>query len=124
MSLRDFISIELVLLTPEEGGRMQPLTAEAYGGHYRPHMVIESRNNRTARIVVKDGVKTIDDVYLGILFWTGPSQISIGSPFEVSVALMYAEHVAYNAAIPNAEFTLREGDKIVGHGIIKKRWQE
>jgi hypothetical protein len=34
---------------------------------------------------------------------------------------MYATHPAYNRVVPDAEFTIREGAKIVGHGKVLRR---
>jgi hypothetical protein len=38
--------------------------------------------------------------------------------------LMYPAHPAYGRVVPDAEFTLREGAKIIGYGKVVKRWTD
>jgi translation elongation factor EF-Tu-like GTPase len=39
--------------------------------------------------------------------------------------LMYApDQYDYPSVIEGATFTIREGGKIVGHGVVEKRWKE
>jgi hypothetical protein len=118
---RDFIDAEVVILSSEEGGRSAPLLAVAYQGHYRPHIVLQSREIRQARVEVRDGQRQVVDEYLGVAFWSGPDPIPISKPFAVTMLLMYAPHPAYDRVVPDAEFTIREGAKIVGYGRVLKR---
>lgn len=119
MNPTEVIDTEVVLLTSEQGGRSNPLLPLAYGGSYRPHIVIQSRNIREASL----SGNTILDDYLGVAFMSGPDPLPIGEPVQIQMSLMYAPHKAYDEAIPGADFTLREGPKIIGHGTIKKRYK-
>jgi len=122
--IREFIKTEMVILTPEEGGRSTPLLPVAYGGRYMPHIVLQSRSTRQARTELRDGIQHIIDDYLGVALWDGPDPIPIGQSFSAIMFLMYPDHVAYDQVLPSAEFTMREGGKIIGHGRILERWTE
>ena len=111
----------MVILSKEEGGRATPLSAVAYQGQYRPHIVLQPREIRQAKIDMRDGRGHIVDEYLGVAFWTGPDPIPISKPFTVTMLLMFAPHPAYDPVVPGADFTIREGPKIIGHGTVLKR---
>jgi len=121
---REFISAEIVILSSDEGGRATPLLPVAYRGQYRPHIVLQSRETRQAKIELRDGMRHVVDEYLGVAFWSGPNPIPISQPFTATLFLMYPEHPAYGPVVPGTEFTLREGAKIIGHGRVLKRWTE
>ena len=121
---REFISAEVVILSSDEGGRATPLLSVAYRGQYRPHIVLQSREIRQAKNELRDGMRRIVDEYLGVAFWSGPDPIPISQPYTATLFLMYPEHPAYGPVVPCAEFTHREGPKIIGHGRVLKRWTE
>jgi hypothetical protein len=121
---REFISAEIVILSSDEGGRATPLLPVAYGGQYRPHIVLQSRETRQAKIELRNGVQHVVDEYLGVAFWSGPDPIPISQPFTATLFLMYPGYPAYGLVAPGAEFTLREGPKIIGHGRVLTRWME
>src|SRR4051794_2540311 len=100
---REFISAEIVILSSDEGGRATPLLPVAYRGQYRPHIVVQSRENRQAKIELRDGVRHVLDEYLGVAFWSGPDQIPISQPFTATLFLMDPEHPAYGPVVPGAE---------------------
>ena len=118
---RVFIEPEVVLLSAAEGGRSTPLSSGAYGGYYRPHMVLQSRDVREAAIELRDEQRHMTDEYLVVCFWSGPDAIPVGTPFTVTMLLMYPDHRAYDGVVRDAEFTLREGWKVVGHGRVNRR---
>jgi hypothetical protein len=120
----EFITTETVILSTEEGGRTIPLPPAAYQGGFRPHIVLQPRETRQAKIEMRDGRKQIVDEYLGVAFWSGPHPVPISQPFTLVMVLMYAPHSAYDRVVPDAEFTIREGAKIVAHGRVLKRWTE
>ena len=117
----EFVDTEVVILSHEEGGRATPLSALGYQGQYRPHIVIQPRQVREAQIEMRDGMRHITDEYLGVSFWSGPDPIPVSTPFTLTMVLMYAPHPAYDGVVPGAEFTIREGAKIVGHGRVLRR---
>jgi hypothetical protein len=121
---REFIGAEIVILSSDEGGRATPLLPAAYRGQYRPQIVLQPRDTRQAKIELRDGMRHVVDEYLGVAFWSGPDPIPISQPFTATLFLMYPEHPAYGPVVPGAEFTLREGAKIVGHGRVLKRWTD
>lgn len=118
----ELILTELVLLSENEGGRTKP-PAAPYEAKYRPHIVIEDRHNRNAKIEVIEGRHTMVDHYLGVVFWKGPDPLLVGQPLSVTMLLVYALDL-YNEVKEGASFTIREGAKIIGHGVVKKRWSE
>ena len=122
MQPREFIEAEVVILSHEEGGRVTPLPPAAYNGGYRPHIVLQPRSVREAQIEVREGQRHLIEEYLGIAFWTGPNPIPISTPFVTTIALMYAPHPMYDSVVPGAEFTIREGAKVVAHGKVLERW--
>jgi hypothetical protein len=124
MPLEEFILTETVLLPENEGGRSTPVLPVAYKGKYRPHIVVEDRSNRSARIEIINGVRTSTELYLGIAFWSGPDPIPIGQPFPLTMLLMYAPHEMYRIVVEGSNFTIREGHKVIGHGIVKKKWMK
>lgn len=75
-------------------------------------------------IEMRGGLRHITDEYLAIAFWNGPDPIPIAKPFTVTLVLIYPEHPAYDRMVPDADFTLREGEKIVGHGRVLRRWKD
>ena len=121
---REFIDAEVVVLSPEEGGRSTPLLPVAYQGRYMPHMVLQPRETREAKIEVRNGLKQVVDEYLPVSFWAGPDPIAVSQPMTFTLLLMYAPDPIYHAVVPGAEFTIREGAKVVAHGRVLRRWAE
>jgi hypothetical protein len=122
---RSYIEAEVVLLSKEEGGRSTPVLPVAYGGGLRPHIVLQDRSARKAKVGMRDGhPNTILEDYLGVEFWSGPDQIPVSSPFLLTMRLVYFPDLMYSGCVPGATFTIREGGKITGHGEIKRRWAE
>jgi hypothetical protein len=120
-----YIEAEVVLLSKEEGGRITPVLPVAYGGGMRPHIVLQDRSVRKAKVGMRDGhPNTILDDYLGVEFWSGPDPIPVGIPFLLTMRLSYYPAPMYDGCAPNATFTIREGGRITGHGEIKRRWIE
>jgi hypothetical protein len=125
MQAREFILTETVILPESEGGRHAPLAAAAYRGGYRPHIVIEERANRVAKMGIVDGKRQVVDLYQSVLFWEGPHPVPISEPTPITMVLFYApDQYDYPGVVEGATFTLREGGKIVGHGVVKRRWKE
>ncbi len=111
------ITIDLVFLSLAEGGRKKPPIVEQPRG-YRPHLVLQDRGTRLPRL--KDG-NTIDEPYLGVAFLTGPRSVQAGDTARYTAELCYHPHVSYADVRPGAELTLREGARIVGHGVVVAR---
>lgn len=107
------ILAEVVFLTSEEGGRQQP-PVFATPAAYRPHLVVQDRRVRQPR--TRDG-NVIDENYLGVSFVDGPSEFRLGESVECTLRLDYPE-AAYEELKTGAAFTVREGGRIVGHGIV------
>ena len=103
---------EVVFLSPADGGRQQPpvLTSSTY----RPHVVVQERQVRQAR--VRDG-NVVDEEYLGVTFLEGPKELRFGEPAKILLRLNYP-NVDYSSLCVGASFTVREGAKVVGHGIV------
>jgi hypothetical protein len=110
---RPTVLAEVVFLSPEEGGRQQPPLLGT-SSSYRPHLVVQDRQVRQARI--RDG-NVVDEEYLGVTFIEGPSELRFGEPAKIRLRFDYP-HVNYSRLCAGATFTVREGAKIVGHGIV------
>ena len=87
---------------------------------YRPHIVIGPASQRFA--VVAEG-NHLTEKYLGVVFWSGAEQIEPGQTVIAKLALMYYPEPEnhYSAVLPGAEFTVREGAKVVGYGTVLRR---
>jgi hypothetical protein len=83
-----------------------------------PHLVIQSPDIRTP-IVIHSNV-IIDD-YLGVRFLSGPAELLPERPLDCELELMYHPNVNYEAVREGATFTLREGGKVIGFGVVTKR---
>ena len=108
---------EVRFLTADEGGRRTP--PNFTGPHqYMPHIVVQPREARTA-VVDEHGVGT--ELYEGIEFIERPADYRVGTPGIFVFDLMYYPQHRYPSVQPGATFTVREGAKIVAHGVVKLR---
>lgn len=107
------ITARITFLAKSDGGRDVP-PANVSSGQYRPHLVV---NPNQLRGVTMDGVD--GETYLGVTFARGPLEIIPGEPFIVELILMYWPNVKYDALIPGATFTIREGPHTVGYGSVE-----
>lgn len=111
------ITAEVVFLPREEGGRAQ-LPEFGTTSYYMPHLVVQSRDVR--RVVIDaDGVGRED--YLGVAFVECRARLKYGEAARVELELMYHPSVSYEALQPGATFTVREGGRIVAHGVVLSR---
>jgi hypothetical protein len=108
--------VELVFLSREEGGRA---TVPVFGtpAEYRPHLVAQDRTVRHARMVGN----TVDERYLEVSFIDGPAQFGFGEPVRCILRLNYFPEVDYAELPPGASFTVREGARVVAHGVVLER---
>ena len=111
MTNQPTIEAEVTFLSPEAGGRSPPDLSAA---GYKPHLVVQPPEVRSAIIVDDYGVEP----YLGVVFLTGPAQTTAGQPNRVTLLLGYYPEVDYSALRDGATFTIREGGKIVGFGRV------
>jgi len=112
------IEAEVTFLPESEGGRTTPpgsLTATKHGS-YRPHIVIGDPNQRQAVVVGNE----IQETYLGVAFLSGSDKVEFNKPYLVELGLIYYPHPAYDSVVPGASFTIREGDRVVGFGNVKR----
>jgi hypothetical protein len=105
-----------VTLLPELSRGRRLLTT----GQYRPHIVIGPQSQRAA---IREG-NVYTENYLGVMFVGGPEAIAPGESSEVSLALLYFPEELYHEVTPGATFTIREGPRIVGFGVVLSRSQE
>jgi len=91
----------MAFLTKAEGGREQPpvLTTPTL---YRPHLVVG------------------EGEYLGVMFLSAPQSVQAQSSFTATLGLLYHPNVDYSPLVPGAEFTVREGPRVVGRGRVLK----
>ncbi len=125
--IREYIKVQLTLLAPEQGGRQTPIVKAAFGGNYRPHIVIGNPDQREPILVERDGVKNyIDEEYLGVAFWQGPDTDVLPNNKSIELVLVLSSfpNVQYEKVISCATFTMREGGRIIGCGRIDERWAD
>lgn len=97
------VEVELMFLTAAEGGREKPPVFTA-PTTYRPHFVMAGSTE-----------------YLGVVFQTAPEFIEPQVPFVATVGLAYYPDIDYAGLMPGAEFTVREGARVVGQGRVMSR---
>jgi hypothetical protein len=111
------VRAEVVFLSPRDGGRQQaPVLGTS--ASYRPHVVVQDRDIRQARI--RPG-NVIDEEYLGVTFIEARPELSFGVSSQCLLRLDYYPKVDYAELLPGASFTVREGAKVVGHGLVLER---
>jgi hypothetical protein len=89
----------VTLLSTEAGGRLTSIRNSG-GQHYLPHVVVH------------------DGEYLGVRVSLSGSDLTPGETAELILEPLYPELVDYSALSVGASFELREGPKVVGHGVI------
>jgi len=89
----------VTLLSTAAGGRHTGIRSSA-GRQYMPHVVVD------------------DGEYLGVrVTLTGPDLLP-GETTELTLEPLYPEQVDYSPLSVGTSFELREGPKVVGHGVI------
>jgi hypothetical protein len=83
-----------------------------------PHLVIQSPDVRAPNL---DSGNIIVDDYLGVRFLSGPKELLPERPLDCEMELMYHPKVNYDAVRARATFTLREGGRVIGFGIVTRR---
>jgi translation elongation factor EF-Tu-like GTPase len=111
------ITAEVVFLRGDEGGRSRPPIFDRQH-KYMPHIVIQSRDVRRSQ-TDPDGVNR--EPYQGVAFLEGSSNYTPGEAGHFVLELMYYPDVSYADVLPGATFTVREGGKVVGHGVVLSR---
>ena len=109
------VKLEINFLPPTQGGRTKPPVLVSEQGTYRPHIVIGDPTQRSAITIGNE----IRETYLGVVFVSGPSNVLFGETIEAEAVLMHYPLPAHDSVVPGATFTIREGPKVVGYGLIK-----
>ena len=112
------IRAHVTFLSHENSGRktLPGLTS----GSYMPHIVIQPPDIRTPH--VSNGNVIVDD-YLGVRFLCAPKEPLAEQTLECELELMYHPRVNYDAVRDGVTFTVREGGKIIGFGVVMKRFE-
>jgi hypothetical protein len=50
---------------------------------------------------------------------SGPRDVLFGETVEAEAVLMYYLQPDHDSVVPGATFTIREGPKVVGYGLVK-----
>ena len=111
---------DVTFLTAADGGRRIAVPALS-GLGYRPHIVVGDPAQRSA---IKGATDVIAEEYLGVAFDSGPTVPVARDVVRVRMMLMYWPNVAYDAVVPGAFFTIREGPQVIGHGRVIRKWVE
>ena len=114
---RPLINAEVTFLRTDEGGRVQA-TVFNEPSRYMPHVVIQDRGVRKP-VIGTDGV--IHEPYQPVAFASGPVDFRLGDTARFLIELMYYPQHPYDDVLPGATFTLREGARIVAHGVVLNR---
>ena len=109
------IEAYVTFLSPSEGGRSQPAVDSK---QYRPHIVIGDPRMRSP---VPDSALWGAEDYLGVSFGGSGRTLQPGKLHHVRMIRLYEPKVNYDAVVPGATFTIREGGRIVGCGVVATR---
>jgi translation elongation factor EF-Tu-like GTPase len=110
------IRANMTFLSRENGGRAtMPVLAS---GKYMPHIVVQSPDVRTARVV--NGNVIVDD-YLGVRFVSATNEPLPDQSVECEMELVYHPTVDYDSVREGATFTVREGGRVIGFGLVTRR---
>lgn len=83
-----------------------------------PHIVVQPTDVRDLTLVDREA----NDNYLGVRFQATPTQPSPEQPFPCELELMYYPRVNYDQVCEGASFTLREGGRVIGFGVVLQRF--
>jgi hypothetical protein len=112
---------EMKFLPKSEGGRDIP---EGYfkNPRYRPAIVI---GDPMQRQVDTSDIGQLVKTYLLVVWVDGPQHVEHGISVRTKMAsIFYWPESHYDAAVPGATFTFREGLSIIASGTIARRWKE
>ena len=112
---------EMIFLSKSEGGRDIP-DGLFQNPRYRPAIVI---GDPMLRQVDDSNIERLVKTYLLVVLVDGPQYIEHGIAVWTRMAsIYYWPESHYNAAVPGATFTFREGLRIIASGTIARRWKE
>ncbi|WP_404308678.1 hypothetical protein [Neorhodopirellula lusitana] len=114
------VDVEITFLTASEGD-CQSLPIVDIDAKYRPHIVLQ---DRTFRAAIVDDDRVNREPYLGVPFeWELHSTEARENDWtrQYGLSLMYYQRVDYDAVMPGANFTIREGAIIVRLGVVLQR---
>ena len=107
--MREYADVHIHWLPTAESGRTIPAQLRADGSNsYKPHFRVGPAGE-----------------YLGVAFVDGqPALAAPGTEGTATAALLYLETgVDYRALVPGAAFDVLEGTRVIGHGIVQRRWR-
>ena len=109
------IVVDITMLDATEGGRQRGISIDD-ATNYMPHLAIDDRSNRVART---DESNVSLEHCMGVLFRPAISisDVATGSG-RYPLTPMYYPRVDYSTLVAGATFTVREGGRIVGHGVV------
>ena len=107
---------EVVFLSAAEGGRHSPPSFGS-SASYRPHLVVQDRAIRAARM----RGSVLKEDYWGVSFVEGPTEVQCGQPVMCVLSLDYFPKIDYAPLTVGAPFTAREGVRVVAHGLVLER---
>lgn len=114
---KPLITAEITFLRTEEDGRRE-MPAFNTAGRYMPHLVVQDRDVRSA---TKDIGRPAREQYQGVAFVDGPDACRLGDTGRFVLELMYYPEHRYEDLQPGTAFTVREGARIVAHGVVTSR---
>jgi hypothetical protein len=104
MQLSELLIVSVTFFSASNGGRKNLPGNLLSGGIYRPHFVIDSNNQNK-------------EEYLGVAFQSQQNELEADKKIDALVSKLYPD-VDYSGLTSGTTFTIREGNKIVGIGIV------
>ena len=110
------VTATIRFLTPDEGGRRWSLQFPSTA-LYRPGIVVQDKETRQALMKGNE----VLEVYTGVTFLDGPSDYALGNIGTFQFVVHYWPKYPFSELVPGAEFTIREGARVVAGGTILTR---
>jgi hypothetical protein len=108
------ITVRVRFYSPEEVGKVMLFPDMLSKGIYRPHLVVGDPYQKTTNL---DFDNKSTDEYLGVEFISQSTSLVPDKDIIAEARLIYSG-VDYSALTKNVTFTIREGGKIVGNGVV------
>jgi hypothetical protein len=99
------LDVKVTFFKPEDGGRERTPERLLESKQYRPHLLVYA----TEKIRSKH--------HMGVCFISQQNDLVAGFECEAKVVLMY-DGVDYSRLVQGANFTIVEGQRIVGNGFV------
>jgi hypothetical protein len=112
--MEDWLRLKVKFFSYKNGGRITLSENMLSTRLYRPHLVVGDPNQKHTKYSEKH---SCIENYLGVVFIEQSDKLVADKEILVTVLKPY-EGVDYSELVSGVTFTIREGGKVVGNGIV------